>query len=115
MYKIMSEETDESINITSIINKINMLSSEKNKNIFVENYNDVKSKINIIDKVLEKESSIDKNLSIDKLFEMLKEYNNVIENDEQYIDINEFKKMKDIIELVETKLHNSTINITEIK
>jgi hypothetical protein len=109
------EEIIESINITSIINKINMLSSEKNKNIFVENYNEVKSKINIIDKVLEKESSIDKNLSIDKLFEMLKEYNDIIENEEQDMDINEFKKMKDIIELVEIKLNNSGMDITEIK
>jgi hypothetical protein len=105
--------TNSEIQIEEFINKINSLSIEKNKNIFIEDYNNIKKKIDLVDKILEKESEIDKNISIDKLFDILQEYDNIINKKD--LDIIEFKKLKDIVELIENKLSDSKMNITEIK
>ena len=60
------------------------------------------------------ESEISEDITLDKLFEMLQEYNNYIEYDISITAI-EFKKIKDIIELIEKKLSDTKVNIIEIK
>ncbi len=102
--KIILEET---------IDKINNLSNEKDKSLFVKNFNEIKNNIDKIDKVLDEKPSIDENTSIDLLFDMLEKYNDYV-NSNKLIDVENFKKIKDITELIEKKL-NDKINIVEIK
>ena len=64
----------ETIIFENVINKINQLGKEPDKNDFISNYNEVKSKIVIIDDILEKKCQIGENIPIDKLFEMLEQY-----------------------------------------
>lgn len=115
----------ETIIFENVINKINQLGKEPDKNDFISNYNEVKSKIIIIDDILEKKSQIGENIPIDKLFEMLEQYSSILDKSSDYsdysdntehvqLDIENFKKMKDIVELIEKKLDNK-VNIVEIK
>lgn len=102
------------INLDEIINKINNLTNEQDKKVFEKNFIESKEKIKIIDTILEKKSEISEELNIDQLFELLSEYNDYVENDKS-ISITDFKKIKDIVELLEKKLNESKINIIEIK
>lgn len=108
----------ESIIFENVINKINQLGKEPDKNDFISNYNEVKSKIVIIDDILEKKCQIDPLTPIDKLFEMLEQYSSIIEKSSEHVqlelDIENFKKMKDIVGLIEKKLDDK-VNIVEIK
>jgi hypothetical protein len=109
-------DLESNISLENVINKINQLGKENDKNDFIKNYQEVKSKISIIDNILENKNEIDKNLSIDELFVMLEKYNDSLEKSDEYLnlDIIDFKKVKDIIELIEIKL-NEKMNIIEIK
>ena len=113
---IYSMDLESNISLENVINKINQLGKENDKNDFIKNYQEVKSKISIIDNILENKNEIDKNLSIDELFVMLEKYNDSLEKSDEYLnlDIIDFKKVKDIIELIEIKL-NEKMNIIEIK
>ncbi len=113
---ISEEMTSEEINFDHLINKINQLGKENDKNDFIKNYNDVKTKISIVDNILESKSNLDQDLSIDKLFEMLEQYNGLMVKTPDCVDLDivQFKKVKDIIELIEKKISNK-INIVEIK
>lgn len=109
-------DLESNINLEYVINKINQLGKENDKNDFIKNYQEVKSKISIIDSILENQNEIDNNLSIDQLFEMLEKYNDFLEKSEEYLnlDIIDFKKVKDIVELIENKL-NEKMNVIEVK
>lgn len=107
-------ENNTEIILDDTINIINNLSNESDKKEFDKNFFDSKEKIKIVDNILDKSPEIDENLSIDLLFEMLQEYNEYIENDKS-INIIDFKKIKDIVELIEKKMSESKINIIEIK
>ncbi len=102
------------INLDETISKINNLTNEQDKKTFEKNFIESKESIKIIDTVLEKKSEIPEELSIDQLFDLLGEYNDYVENDKS-INIIDFKKIKDIVELLEKKLNESKINIIEIK
>ncbi len=104
---------NQNILIDETVDLINNLSNEKNKEIFSNNLSKAKENIKIIDNVLEKKSELIEELPIDKLFEMLQEYNDYIESDLS-IDVENFKKIRDIVELIEKKLDNK-INIVEYK
>lgn len=109
-------QTQNDINFEQIIEKITKLGKENDKNDFIKNYQEVKTKISIVDNILENKNELDSDLSIDKLFEMLEEYNELLEksNESLDLDIKDFKKVKDIIEIIEFKL-NDKINLIEIK
>lgn len=113
---IMNTDNTQTIIFENVINKINQLGKEPDKNDFISNYNEVKNKIVIIDDILEKKSQIDENTPIDKLFEMLEQYSSIIEKSSEHIelDIENFKKMKDIVGLIEKKLDDK-VNVVEIK
>lgn len=116
MSQLNNTSLSDNINFEHIINKINQLGKESDKNDFIKNYQDVKAKISVVDNILENKSELDQNLTIDKLFVMLEEYNEILEKSSEYLnlDIQDFKKVKDIIDLIEKKL-NDKINIIEIK
>ncbi len=102
------------INLDDTISQINNLTNEQEKKDFEKNFIESKESIKIIDMILEKKSEISEELNIDQLFELLSEYNDYVENDKS-ISITDFKKIKDIVELLEKKLNESKINIVEIK
>lgn len=103
----------ENIILNEFINTVNKISDEKDKNEFILNYNKFKDEFNKIDSILNKESEIDNKLSIQELLSLIKEYekNNINED----IDINTFKKINDIIELINNKINDENIEINEIK
>ncbi len=107
-------ENNKKINLDNTINLINNLSNESDKKQFDKNFSDAKEKIKIIDDLLNKSPEIPEDLPIDLLFEMLQEYNEYIEDDKS-INIQDFKKIKDIVELIEKKMSESKLNIIEIK
>ncbi len=105
---------DNNILLDDTIEKINNLSNEKNKNTFVKNFNEIKNSISKIDKILEEKSEINENTPIDKLFDMLENYKQFVENDNNCMDIVSFKKIKDITELIEKKINDKMV-VYEIK
>lgn len=106
---------NEQIYIDEVINKINMLGNEKNKNNFILNYNGIQSQLNIIDEILDSKNELDESLQIDDLFNLLETYSKYIESNIQ-IDIIQFKKLKNLTELIERKLSSSnSFQIKEFK
>jgi hypothetical protein len=101
------------INLDETINMINNLTKENDKKTYMDNLSEVNDRIKLIDDILEKKSELTEELSIDKLFEMLEKYQNYIDNDVS-INVLEFKKIKDIVELLEKKLNDNKVEITEI-
>ncbi len=99
-----------------VINKINQLGKEPDKNDFISNFNQVKTQIVTIDKVLEQDNNLDPSIPIDKLFEMLENYKNILTTNDgkEQLDIQNFKNISNIVELIEKKLKDP-VEITEIK
>ncbi len=99
-----------------VINKINQLGKEPDKNDFISNFNKVKTQIVTIDKVLEQDNNLDPSIPIDKLFEMLENYENILNTNDgkEQLDIQNFKNISNIVELIEKKLKDP-VEITEIK
>lgn len=105
-------DTSDDIYIDKFINNINNLGNEQNKKMFIENYIDIKSQINMIDNILNKTPLIDQNLDICILFEMLNEYTNIINDSD--IKIIDYKNIMDLVSIIETKLKNEKMKIIEI-
>lgn len=103
---------DDDIYIENFINKVNTLGNENNKTLFIENYNNIKNQISNIDIILDKNSTIDNNLDIKTLFEMLNKYTDTINEDD--IKITDYKNILDLVNLIENKIKNENINIKEI-
>ena len=104
----------ENILINESIEKINDLSNEKNKDIFIKNYELIKKDIENIDMILDKDNEFIKSkLSIEKLFEMLESYKEIINNPNE-LNIIIFKKIMDLIEIIENKLEKSNLDIKKI-
>jgi hypothetical protein len=103
----------ENIVLSEFINIVNKISDEKDKNEFILNYNKFKDEFNKIDSILNKESEIDTKLSIQELLNLIKEYES--SNIGEDIDIITFKKLNDIIELINNKINDENIEINEIK
>lgn len=99
-----------------VINKINHLGKESDKNDFILNFNQVKSHIVLIDKVLEQDNILDPNTPIDKLFQMLELYGGILDSkdEKEQLNIDNFKNIKNIVELIEKKLQDP-VEIIEIK
>ncbi len=107
-------ENNKKIILDDTISMINNLSNESDKKQFDKNFSDSKELIKIIDNEFDKNCELDKDLPIDVLFEMLQEYNEYVLTDKS-INLQDFKKIKDIVELIEKKLSESKLNIIEIK
>lgn len=104
------------IYINDIIEKLNSVGTENNKDEFIRNFDSTKKEINEIDKFLENKNEFeDSNLNIQDLFNMLESYKDII-NNENNLNIIIFKKILDLIECLEIKLEeNNKLNITNIE
>ena len=105
----------ENIILNEFINKINFINDEKDKNEFILTYNKLKDEFNKIDEILNEESEIDKKSTIQELLNMIKECENNNINSIEKINVLNFKKLNDIIELINIKINEENMEINEIK
>jgi hypothetical protein len=106
-------EQENTIILETVITKINQLGKENDKNDFISNFNEVKNTIIKIEDILEKPNDISPETPLNKLFELLSEFDGLL--DKSDLDIKTFKKIKNIVELIEKKLEESKVNLIEIK
>ena len=109
---IKPEKQDE-IYINNLTNKISQIIKSTNKNDFIKNYNEYHNKIKKVDEIIYKPNEIEVDIDIKILFKMLKEYDNLVDTED--ISVEEYKKMIDLVEVIETKLKNMTFEIKEIQ
>lgn len=103
------------IYITSFINELNNLGTEKNKKEFILSHNKYKKQIDIIDNQFKEPSQIDPNLSINSLFQMLEQYKDKLsDHKSSNLDTTSLKIISDIIQLLESKLSQTQFTIEEI-
>ena len=108
---------NKSIKIVNLINKIENLTLESNKDDFIKNYSVIKEEIDIIDKKLSENINNDINyinMDINELYDILQSKISIIEHPEN-IDIESLKELSEIIKIIEEKIHNETLNIINIK
>jgi hypothetical protein len=122
--KIIIDNTDNPVNIynndentselfiNDLTEKINKLTKSDNKHEFIKNYNDYQKKIVIIDQELESTSTIDSNIDIKILFEMLNQYENLLHSSD--INIKDLKKIMDLVNIIETKIKQQKMIVKEI-
>ncbi len=113
--KILTEEEVEQdeIYINNLTNKISQIIKSTNKNDFIKNYNEYHNEIKKVDEIIYKPNEIEVDIDIKILFEMLKEYDSLVDTED--ISVEEYKKMIDLVEVIETKLKNMTFEIKEIQ
>jgi hypothetical protein len=121
----MNEEEEEEeinnkeININKLLNDLEKIGSEKEKDEFIKNYSRIKEEIKITDSILN--SQIDPKLlidlnnnSINDLLKILESYDNKIFDSER-LNISELKLLSNICNLLDEKINIDTINIIESK
>ena len=103
----------EEIYMNDLTNKISQIIKSTNKNDFIKNYNEYHNKIKKVDEIIYKPNGIELDIDIKILFEMLKEYDSLVDTED--ISVEEYKKMIDLVEVIETKLKNMTFEVKEIQ
>jgi hypothetical protein len=93
----------------TILNNIKNLTKEKNKDEFIKNYNDSKILLDNIEHIINTPSTIDTSLTIPELFKLLSNYEDKLD----LLDVEDFKKLKDLVEYIDLRLQNEIINVTE--
>jgi len=109
---IYNNESSTELFINDITEKINKLTKSDNKHEFIKNYNDYQKKIILIDQELEAVSTIDSNIDIKILFEMLNKYENLLHLPD--INIKDLKKIMDLVNIIETKIKQQKMIVKEI-
>ena len=100
------------MNFKETCDKILDLSKEENKCDFLKNHNIYKNELNNIDQIINNKSDLDENIDINELFNLLSEFDEKINNND--ITIHEFKRIKDLNELIEKKIQIEKLNVTKI-
>jgi hypothetical protein len=108
---------NDQLSIIELTSNINTIGCEKNKNEFIKNYSYYKETINYIDKRLSENEEfeqyyLDKN--IDELFIILEKYQDKISNPEN-INVIDFKLISLLVKIIENKIENEKLTVTEIK
>lgn len=111
--KTKPEIKQKKIYINDLTNKISQIIKSTDKNNFIKNYNKYHDKIKKTDEIIYKPNEIEHDIDIKILFEMLKQYDNLLDTED--ISVEEYKKMIDLVEVIETKLKNMTFEIKEIQ
>lgn len=113
---IYKNENAELIYIVELMNKLNNLGEEKDKNDFITNYSTLKEQIEKTDAILSGENNIDEKIyhlkNINELFNILELNNEFITNPEK-LEISKLKELLVITKILEEKLNVETMNIIE--
>lgn len=107
-----TNNTAEQIKINDLFNNITDIVKSNDKNEFITKYNEYHTKIKQVDEILYKPNTIDNTLDINILFEMLKEYDNILETTD--ITIEEYKNIVNLVEIIETKIKSSVLEYKEV-
>lgn len=136
----ISKETETEIDIYKLIDDLQNIGDEKNKEEFIKNYSKIKEQIKIVDNVLfnigennkcneneeseesEESEENNKNDKNDKLkSKTINELLSVLEHNEDKIfnssnlSVGELKSLMEISNILEKKINDETMNIIEIK
>lgn len=115
---------NDKILIFDLINQLENLGEENNKEDFVKNYAKLKILIEKTDNVLYDDLELNNNnklelnynqLNIQELFKILESYNEYISNPEKLkkLDIEKLKMILKLIKILEEKIESDTLNIIE--
>jgi hypothetical protein len=107
--KIIEEE----FYINELTEKISHMTKSSNKNDFIKKYNESHNQIKKVDEILYKPTTLDSNTDIKVLFEMLKEYEILMEGGD--FTVQEYKNMRDLVELIEQKMKSLSMDVKEIQ
>ena len=108
----LDEKLIDGVYINDLTDRISHIIKSPNKNEFIKKYSECHDQIKKVDEMLYEPSNLDPNTNIKILFEMLKEYDIIMEKGD--ITISEYKNMCDLVTLIETKLKQVSIDIKEI-
>ena len=121
------------ININKLIDDLENIGNEKNKEEFIKNYSKIKEQLKIVDTILfnthnnkndnESDNESDNNNEINNEYESknISELLSVLETNEDKIfnssnlNVGELKTLMKICNVLEKKINNETMNIIEIK
>ena len=115
--KINEEITDinTDIDIKQLINKLETIGNEKEKESFIKNYSKIMEEIKIVDEILETDSTPEYELdSINELFKKLEQFENKILYSDS-LSIKELKLLLNICNVLEKKINDDTMSVIEIK
>lgn len=101
------------IKIQELIEQISQIVKSPNKEDFIKLYNKSHEQIKQVDEILYKPSTIDESTDIKTLFEMLKHYDAILEKGD--ISVLEYKTLLDLVNLLDSKLKNSFMDVKELK
>jgi len=104
--------TDDNLYINELTDKIGQIIKSSNKNDFIKKYNECHNQIKQVDEILYAPNTLDSNIDIKILFEMLKEYEILIGKGD--ITVQEYKNMRDLTELIENKMKNLSMDVKEV-
>ena len=112
------EEKINFIDIKKLLNDLENIGSEKEKDESIKNYSRIKEEIKIVDNILNVENTenIDmfESKTINELFKLLEQDENKI-FDNNKLTVEELKSLIDICNVLEKKINNDTISIMDIK
>ena len=110
----LSEDSDiNSLIINQLIEQISQITKSVNKDDFIKSYHKTHEQIKQIDEILYKPTILNQSLDIKELFEMLKQYDDILEKGN--ITVSQYKNMLDLVNLLDAKLKNSFIDVKELK
>jgi hypothetical protein len=101
-------------NINKLVKKLNDIGKETDKKEFISNYGKIKDSFEKIDTVLSLKSELNEEQSINELFKVFELNKHHLDNLET-IDIHTLKNLNDLVLLIDKKLEEETMNITNIK
>lgn len=104
--------TDDNLYINELTDKIAQIIKSSNKNDFIKKYNECHNQIKQVDEILYSPNTLDSNIDIKILFEMLKEYEILIGKGD--ITVQEYKNMRDLTELIENKMKSLSMDVKEV-
>jgi len=107
----MNSDND-TIYLNELVDNINNIVKSTNKNEFIKNYNKYHSKIKQVDEILYNyKNEFDTNYDLQYLFDMLKEFDLLLENKD--ITIIQFKKLIELVDLIELKIKSTNLIVKE--
>jgi recombinational DNA repair protein RecR len=116
----INETESKQIYIYDLINNLEKLGNEKEKEQFIKNYAILKEQIELTDKLLNQSIEIDNleqyynSLNVKEIFEILENESENINNPEK-LETTKLKKLLMMTKILEEKLNLETINLIESK